>query len=67
LMFERYYDRPRDRFVLRSVTDEIMYEIMMMTGQEYVDEYAAKVKDELNAERAPFANKPVPAGHRDSS
>jgi 1-acyl-sn-glycerol-3-phosphate acyltransferase len=67
LTFERYYDRPRDRFVLRSVTDEIMYEIMMMTGQEYVDEYAAKVKDELNAERAPFANKSVPAGHRDSS
>jgi 1-acyl-sn-glycerol-3-phosphate acyltransferase len=66
LTFERYYDRPRDRFVLRSVTDEIMYEVMMMTGQEYVDEYAAKVKDELNAERAPFANKPVPVGHRSS-
>ncbi len=47
LSFERYYDRPRDRFVLRSVTDEIMYEIMMMTGQEYVDEYASKVKKQL--------------------
>lgn len=45
--FERYYDRPRDRFVLRSVTDEIMYEIMMMTGQEYVDEYASKVKKRI--------------------
>jgi 1-acyl-sn-glycerol-3-phosphate acyltransferase len=66
LMFERYYDRPRDRFVLRSVTDEIMYEIMMMTGQEYVDEYAAKVKDQLNAEQAPVAT-PVPAGDRGSS
>ena len=54
LTFERYYDRPRDRFVLRSVTDEIMYEIMMLTGQEYVDEYAAKVKDQLKAEREPF-------------
>lgn len=47
LRFERHEDRPRDRFVLRSVTDEIMYEIMMMSGQEYVDEYAARVKKEL--------------------
>ncbi len=47
LVFDRYYDRPKDRFVLRSVTDEIMYEIMMLTGQEYVDEYASKVKTEL--------------------
>ena len=51
LTFERFYDRPQDRFVLRSVTDEILYEIMMLTGQEYVDEYAAKVKQELAAER----------------
>jgi 1-acyl-sn-glycerol-3-phosphate acyltransferase len=50
LQFERYFDRPRDRFVLRSVTDEIMYEIMMLTGQEYVDEYASKVKSERTAE-----------------
>ncbi len=51
LNFERFYDRAQDRFVLRSVTDEILYEIMMLTGQEYVDEYAAKVKEELAAER----------------
>lgn len=44
LTFDRYFDRPRDRFVLRSVTDEILYEIMMLSGQEYVDEYASKVK-----------------------
>ncbi len=52
LRFDRYYDRPKDRFVLRSVTDEIMYEIMMLTGQEYVDEYAAKVKEQMAAERS---------------
>jgi 1-acyl-sn-glycerol-3-phosphate acyltransferase len=52
LSFERFYDRPADRFVLRSVTDEILYEIMMLSGQEYVDEYASKVKDQLKAERA---------------
>ncbi|MGH2684487.1 MAG: lysophospholipid acyltransferase family protein [Actinomycetota bacterium] len=51
LTFDRFYDRAQDRFVLRSVTDEILYEIMMLTGQEYVDEYAAKVKKELAAER----------------
>ncbi|MGH3666579.1 MAG: lysophospholipid acyltransferase family protein [Egibacteraceae bacterium] len=33
-----------DRFVLRSATDELMYELMMLSGQSYVDEYAAKVK-----------------------
>jgi 1-acyl-sn-glycerol-3-phosphate acyltransferase len=52
LSFERFADRPRDRFVLRSVSDEILYEIMMMTGQEYVDEYAARVKKELAEEEA---------------
>jgi 1-acyl-sn-glycerol-3-phosphate acyltransferase len=50
LTFERYYDRPKDRFVLRSVTDEIMYEIMMLTGQEYVDEYASKIKKQQTRE-----------------
>src|SRR5947209_6482744 len=44
LSFERFYGQESDRFVLRSVTDEVMYEIMMLSGQEYVDEYAAKVK-----------------------
>jgi 1-acyl-sn-glycerol-3-phosphate acyltransferase len=47
LTFEQYYERSRDRFVLRSVTDEIMYEIMMLSDQEYVDEYASKVKKDL--------------------
>ncbi|HYH27365.1 MAG TPA: lysophospholipid acyltransferase family protein, partial [Actinomycetota bacterium] len=50
LTFDRFADRAKDRFVLRSVTDEIMYEIMMISGQEYVDEYAARVKKELEAE-----------------
>jgi 1-acyl-sn-glycerol-3-phosphate acyltransferase len=52
LRFDRFLDRAKDRFVLRSVTDEILYEIMMMTGQEYVDEYAARVKKELAEEEA---------------
>lgn len=47
LSFERFYEQAQDRFVLRSVTDEIMYEIMMLSGQEYVDEYASKVKQQI--------------------
>jgi 1-acyl-sn-glycerol-3-phosphate acyltransferase len=44
LDLSRYRDRRTDPFALRSATDELMYEIMMLSGQEYVDEYASKVK-----------------------
>jgi 1-acyl-sn-glycerol-3-phosphate acyltransferase len=40
----RYGSDDRDHFALRSATDELMYEIMLLSGQEYVDEYASKVK-----------------------
>ena len=36
-----------DRFVLRSITDEIMYGPMLLSGQEYVDEYATSMKDRI--------------------
>lgn len=42
LDFSRYEGKERDRFVLRSVTDEIMYEVMRLSGQEYKDEYASR-------------------------
>ena len=42
LDFSRYEGRERDRDVLRNVTDEIMYEIMRLSGQEYVDRYASR-------------------------
>ena len=44
LDFSRYEGMAGDRFVERSLTDEIMYELMQLSGQEYVDVYAAKVK-----------------------
>jgi 1-acyl-sn-glycerol-3-phosphate acyltransferase len=44
LDFSRYEGMSGDRFVERSMTDEIMYELMQLSGQEYVDVYAAKVK-----------------------
>ncbi|ATE53048.1 lysophospholipid acyltransferase family protein [Actinosynnema pretiosum] len=45
LDFSRYAGLSGDRFVLRSVTDEIMYALMELSGQEYVDVYAAKAKE----------------------
>jgi 1-acyl-sn-glycerol-3-phosphate acyltransferase len=44
LDFSRYEGMAGDRFVERSMTDEIMYELMQLSGQAYVDQYAAKVK-----------------------
>ncbi len=44
ITFERYAGLAGDRFVERAVTDEIMYELMELSGREYVDVYAAKVK-----------------------
>ena len=44
LDFSRYEGLANDRFVLRSATDEIMYEIMRLSGQEYVDVYASSAK-----------------------
>jgi 1-acyl-sn-glycerol-3-phosphate acyltransferase len=55
LDFSRYQDMADDRFVLRSITDEIMYELMQLSGQEYVDMYAQQAKDELAASRAAAA------------
>jgi len=45
LDFKRYEGMENDRYILRSVTDEIMYEIMRLSGQEYVDVYASKAKE----------------------
>jgi 1-acyl-sn-glycerol-3-phosphate acyltransferase len=47
LDFSRYAGMSTDRFVLRSVTDEIVYELMQLSGQEYVDTYATKQKEDI--------------------
>jgi 1-acyl-sn-glycerol-3-phosphate acyltransferase len=52
LDFSRYEGLENDRFVLRSVTDEVMYELMTLSGQEYVDMYATRAK-ELIAQGSP--------------
>ncbi len=53
LDFSRYAGLESDRFVLRSITDEVMYELMTLSGQQYVDIYATKAKTELAAGRQP--------------
>ena len=45
LDFSRYEGLEKDRYILRSITDEIMYEIMQLSGQEYVDMYASRAKE----------------------
>lgn len=45
LDFSRFAGMSADRFVLRSVTDEIMLEIQRLSGQEYVDVYASSVRN----------------------
>ncbi|MCX5149036.1 MULTISPECIES: lysophospholipid acyltransferase family protein [unclassified Streptomyces] len=46
LDFSRYAGLEGERAVLRAVTDEIMYAVLGLSGQEYVDRYAAEVKAE---------------------
>ena len=45
LDFSRYFDIPDDRQVERAITDEVMYTLMELSGQEYVDVYATKAKE----------------------
>jgi 1-acyl-sn-glycerol-3-phosphate acyltransferase len=49
----RYRGRNDDRLVLRQLTDEVMFEIRALSGQDYVDEYAGS-----------SAKAPVEAGTR---
>ena len=42
LDFSRYEGMENDRYILRSITDEIM----RLSGQEYVDKYATRAKEE---------------------
>ena len=44
LDFSRFDGYEGDRFVLRAITDEIMHELLGLSGQEYVDEYASAAR-----------------------
>jgi 1-acyl-sn-glycerol-3-phosphate acyltransferase len=45
--FSRYQGMEHDRFIQRALTDAVMYEIMRLSGQEYVDMYATAAKRQL--------------------
>lgn len=47
LSFDRHREQLEDRFVLRAMTDEIMFEIMSLSGQTYVDEYASRKAEDV--------------------
>ena len=40
--FDRYADRADDPRILRTITDEIMFELRALSDQEYVDRYAKR-------------------------
>ena len=59
----RYRDRPDDRLVLRQLTDELMFEIRELSGQDYVDEYATRKHDALPSQPTAM----VPGGNGETS
>lgn len=52
LDFSRYRGVKADRFLLRSITDEIMSELHALGTQEFRDIYASTVRQQLERERA---------------
>src|SRR5271168_3357141 len=43
--FSRFEGLAGNRFIERAVIDEVIYELMQLSGQEYVDIYGASVKE----------------------
>jgi 1-acyl-sn-glycerol-3-phosphate acyltransferase len=63
LDFSRYKGMETDKFVLRAVADEIEYAILALSGQEYVDAYAASAKERAaRGEPLPAAAEEGPGG-----
>ena len=57
LTYDHLADRADDRQVLRSITDEVMFELRELSGQEYVNQYAKRkdTDDAMSAEPAKVA------------
>jgi 1-acyl-sn-glycerol-3-phosphate acyltransferase len=66
LDFSRYYGLEQDRLVLRAVTDEVMYAIMKLSGQEYVDQYAQRAKVGMRLPLRHRGHEPAAAGNAGS-
>lgn len=58
--FSRFDGMADNRFIERAVTDEVIYELMRLSGQEYVDIYAASVKNGAHGENdGPASGQPA--------
>lgn len=56
LDFSRYEGMQGNRFIERSIVDEIMYSLMRLSGQQYVDIYAASLKNSKPEPPAPTSS-----------
>jgi 1-acyl-sn-glycerol-3-phosphate acyltransferase len=67
----RHAARADDRLVLRQLTDELMYEIRELSGQEYINEYATRTHDAMPSQPSvmvrPHGNGASEAAERDLS
>jgi 1-acyl-sn-glycerol-3-phosphate acyltransferase len=52
---EHYRGREDDSLVLRTITDEVMFEIQQLSGYQYVDTYATKKAEDVPVETAKIA------------
>ena len=62
---DRYHDRADDRLVLRQITDEVMFEIRELTGQDYRDVYATKKAEAIPTAPARVAHVDDPEAARE--
>ena len=49
ITIDRYLGRAQDHLVLRQIIDDVMFAIRELSGQDYVNEYAAKKKSQAEA------------------
>ncbi len=61
LTFERYSLGAANQLVLRAITDQIMYDIMALTGLSYVDEYVSAAKARQSRAARAKQQEPQPA------
>ena len=57
--FSRFDGLAGNRFIERAVIDEVMYELMNLSGQEYVDIYAATLKNTATPAKRDVPGPPV--------
>lgn len=58
--FSRFDGLAGNRFIERAVIDEVVYELMQLSGQEYVDIYAASLKQGVTAGAGSEAGSSLP-------